>query len=155
VKTAKKKKRESPDIAMVLFLYLSNFSQTFVFVKKHHGGGGNRTRVRRYSAERVYMLILFYNLILRRPKRMNTTEPALMQLRSPGSGQSRFAILLVGVSEAPQESAKETACLLLRQQQADFLHFCFPPFYEVGGISTCDLYLIISVDTCSPPSLRF
>ena len=33
------------------------------------GGGGNRTRVRRHSAGRVYMLILFFNLASRFPKR--------------------------------------------------------------------------------------
>ena len=33
------------------------------------GGGGSRTRVRRHSAGRVYMLILFFHLASRFPKR--------------------------------------------------------------------------------------
>ncbi len=123
-------------------------------MKNHFGGGGNRTRVRRHSAESFYMFILFYSLVLRCPKRKNTTEPAPIVLRLSGSGPAWFAILLVGVSQEPQESAKETAYLLFRQQRADFLHFFFPPFYEVGGISTCYLYFTISVEPCSPPFLR-
>jgi len=131
-KTAKKKKRATQDAVTIFFLWLRNFSQTLAVVKNNFGGGGNRTRVRRYSAESVYMLILFCNLILRHPKRMNTAEPALMEFAHRAQDKPGLLSCSSTFLEAPQESAKETACLLVRQQQADFLHFCFSTFLRGG-----------------------
>ncbi len=82
-------------------------------------------------------------------------KPALMVFRSPDSGQAWFAILLVDASQAPQENAGETACLDIRQQLAVVLHLLvFHLFNEVGGASTCDLSLIVSVESSSPPNLQ-
>jgi hypothetical protein len=51
------------------------------------------------------MLILFFDLVAPLPKRKGTTQPAPKRLRSPGSRPTRFAILLVHASQAPQEKA--------------------------------------------------
>jgi len=121
----------------------------------NNGGGGNRTRVRRHSTKGVYTLILFLHLVPRLLKRKDTMKPALMVFRSPDSGQAWFAILLVDASQAPQENAGETACLDIRQQLAVVLHLLvFHLFNEVGGASTCDLSLIVSVESSSPPNLQ-
>jgi hypothetical protein len=68
------------------------------------------------------MLIFFLCFILRLKKKKKTTEPALMLFRSAGSGRAWFAILLIDASQAPQENARETACLQVRQQLAVVLH---------------------------------
>ena len=88
------------------------------------------------------MLILFVLLIPRLLKRKDTEKPALNGFRLPDSGRARFAILLVDASQAPQESARETACLKIRQRLEVVLHLlCFHLFNEVDGASTCDLSL--------------
>ena len=69
-----------------------------------NGGGGNRTRVRRYSTKGFYMFILFFNLASRLLKRKGTLKPALIKLRAPGSKQTRVATLLVDAPQAPQEN---------------------------------------------------
>jgi hypothetical protein len=113
----------------------------FLF-QSSNGGGGNRTRVRRHSTKGFYMLILFLFLIPRLLKRKDTMQPALKRFHSPGSGRTRFAILLVDASQALQEGARETACLKIRQQLEVVLHLlCFHLFNEVDGASTCDLSL--------------
>jgi len=68
----------------------------------------------------MFIFLLF--LILRLKKKKKTTEPALMLFRSAGSRQAWFAILLIDASQAPQEIARETACLQFRQQLAVVLH---------------------------------
>ncbi len=69
-------------------------------------------------------------------------KPALNGFHSPGSGRTRFAILLVDASQALQEGARETACLKIRQRLEVVLHLlCFHLFNEVDGASTCDLSL--------------
>jgi len=84
------------------------------------------------------MLILFIILISQLLKRQDAMRPALKLLRSPGSGRARFAILRVGAPQALQEGARETACLLTRQQLAVVLHLVvFHLFNEVDGASTC------------------
>ncbi len=126
----------------------------FLF-QSHNGGGGNRTRVRRPSTKAFYMLILFLFLISRLLKRKDTMKPALNGFRLPGSGRAWFAILLVDASQALQEGARETACLQVRQQLEVVLHLlCFHLFSEVDGASTCNLCLIISVESSSPPNLQ-
>ena len=56
------------------------------------GGGGNRTRVRKHLASSDYMLILFFVLVSRRPKRKGVGRPAPKVFRSPASGPDRLAI---------------------------------------------------------------
>jgi hypothetical protein len=68
------------------------------------------------------MHIFFFCLILWLKKKKKTTEPALMLIRSAGSGRTCFAILLIDASQAPQENARETACLIVRQRLAVVLH---------------------------------
>ena len=53
----------------------------------------------------------------------NGTRPD--QLHFPGSGLTRVAILQADASQAPQEGTRETACLIFRQQQLDFLRLVF------------------------------
>ena len=154
-KTAKKKKKATQDAVMIFFLWLNNFSQTLAVVKNNFGGGGNRTRVRRYSVESVYMLILFCNLILRHPKRMNATEPALMEFAHQAQDKPGLLSCSSTFLKHHRKAPKKRHAYLLGSNRQIFCTSVFPPFYEVGGISTCYLYLIISVDTCSPPSLRF
>ena len=116
------------------------------------GGGGNRTRVRRHSTESPYMFILFHFLAPWSSKRRSATEPALRKFRSRSSERTSFAILLVDASPGPQEVPKETACLSLRQQLRVVLQLvCFHLISEVGGTSTCNLCLTISVESSSPP----
>ena len=111
-------------------------------IQSFNGGGGNRTRVRRYSTEGFYMLILFLILVSQLLKRKDTMRPALNGFRLPCSGRTRFAILRVGAPQALQESARETACLQTRQQLAVVLHLIvFHLFSEVDGASTCYLSL--------------
>ena len=56
-----------------------------------------------------------------------------MLFRAPDSRQIWLAILLIDASHAPQENARETACLLIRQQLAEILHLlCGPPFLRGG-----------------------
>jgi hypothetical protein len=101
------------------------------------------------------MLILFFFLIPRLLKRKDAMKPALTEFRLPGSGRTWFAILLVDVSQALQEGTRETACLQIRQQLEVVLHLlCFHLFNEVGGASTCDLSIIVSVESSSPPNLQ-
>ena len=99
-----------------------------LILRYFNGGGGNRTRVRRHSTEGLYMYILFSNLIPRLLKKKDTMEPVLMFFRLPGSGRAWLAILLVDASQALQESARETACLLFRQQVAVVLHLVLSTF---------------------------
>jgi hypothetical protein len=68
------------------------------------------------------MCIFFSILILGLKKKKNTQEPALMLFRSPDSRQVWLAILLIDASQAPQENAGETACLVIRQLLAVILH---------------------------------
>ena len=104
-------------------MYFLIFLCNLIFsLQPYHGGGGNRTRVRRHSAEGLYMLVLFFSLILQLLKRQTTAKPALNGFHSQGTGHSLLAILLVGASHVPQEKTRETACLYVRQQQAEFLH---------------------------------
>ena len=64
------------------------------------------------------MLIFLIVLVSQLLKKKDTVKPAPKFFRSPGSGQTRLAILLVVASQAPQESTGETACLNFRQQLA-------------------------------------
>jgi len=115
---------------------------TISLFQSFSGGGGNRTRVRRYSTGGLYMLILFLILVSQLLKRKETAKPALKVFRSPRSGRARFAILLVGAPQTLQESGRGTACLQIRQQLAVVLHLVvFHLFNEVGGASTCYLSL--------------
>jgi hypothetical protein len=75
------------------------------------------------------MFIFFFSLAPRLKKKKKTSEPAPMLFRSPNSGRAWFAILLVGVSQAPQESAGETAYLCVRQQLAVVLHLVCSTFF--------------------------
>jgi len=75
------------------------------------------------------MFIFFFYLVLWLKKKKKTSEPAPMLFRSPDSGRAWFAILLVDVSQAPQESAGETACLCVRQQLAVVLHLVCSTFF--------------------------
>ena len=75
------------------------------------------------------MFIFFFYLVLWLKKKKKTSEPAPMLFRSPDSGRAWFAILLVDVSQAPQESAGETACLCVRQQVAVVLHLVCSTFF--------------------------
>ena len=127
-KTAKKKKRATQDAVTIFFLWPRNFSQTLAVVKNNFGGGGNRTRVRRHSTEGFYMLIFFNILIPQLLKKKDTTEPVPIVFRSPDSGQAWFAILLVDASQAPQENARETACLQIRQREVVLLHLLWSTF---------------------------
>src|SRR5512136_2367085 len=68
------------------------------------------------------MHILFFDLAQRRSKRKSAEEPAPGAFHSPGSGLTRFAILLVDASQEPQERTRETACLFIRQRVVVLLH---------------------------------
>ncbi len=92
------------------------------------GGGGNRTRVRRFSTRGLYMLIFLIVLVSQLLKKKVTVKPVLKFVRSPGSGQTRFTILLIVASQAPQESTRETACLNFRQQLAVVLQLLWSTF---------------------------
>ena len=74
------------------------------------------------------MLIFFLFLILWLKKKKKTTEPTLMLFRSAGSGQAWVTILLIAASQAPQENARETACLHVRQRLAVVLHLLWSTF---------------------------
>jgi hypothetical protein len=110
---------------MCFMFFLVNFVSS---LSCEFGGGGNRTRVRRYSTRGLYMFIFFLHLISRLLKKKDTAKPVLMMFRSSGSGQTRLAILLVGASQVPQELTRETACLKIRQQVAVVLHLLWSTF---------------------------
>ena len=112
-KFERRRKRAIPPINTLFLFWFNNSFFKCYCSRTLFGGGGNRTRVRRHSTRGVYTLILFSFLVLECSKRKNTTEPAPILFRFPGSGQTWFAILLDDASQAPQENARETACLLL------------------------------------------
>ena len=95
------------------------------------------------------MLILFLTARFAAPEEERSASPSPKLSRSPGSGPTRFAILLVGVSQAPQERAGETACLI-KQRVEVVVHFLVPPFNERGGISTCGFRFTVSVEPNRP-----
>ncbi|GEM_PF-4018497 len=101
------------------------------------------------------MLILFFILVPKLLKRKEAPEPVPMKLCLPCSGHTRLAILLVDAIHAPQESARKRLAYLLGSNRQSFCTSWGPPFYEVGGFSTCRLCIIISVESFSPPSSVF
>jgi len=96
------------------------------------------------------MLIPFLTARLAAPEGERSARPSPKLFRSPGSGPTRSAILLVGVSQAPQERAGKTACLGLKQRVEVVVHFLGPPFYERDGISACGFRFTISVEPNRP-----
>ncbi len=74
------------------------------------------------------MFIFFIYLVLQLLKKKDAVKPALILFRSPGSRQTRLAILLVVASQAPQESTGETAYLNFRQQLAVVLQLHWSTF---------------------------
>ena len=95
------------------------------------------------------MLILFLTTRFAAPEEERSAQPSPKLFRSPGSGPTRLAILLVGVSQAPQERAGKTACLI-KQRVEVVVHFLGPPFYERDGISACGFRFTISVEPNRP-----
>jgi len=74
------------------------------------------------------MLIFLIVLVSQLLKKKDAVKPAPMLFCSPGSGQTRFTILLIVASQAPQESTGETAYLNFRQQLAVVLQLLWSTF---------------------------